>query len=270
MIRRCRAGVETQVLLEGDWRTFLLCGGSGAPVVLLHGAGGGGILWAPVLKSLAGHFHTIVPDIIGFGESAKPPADYGKRFFAAWLQRVLDGVGVDRVSLIGNSMGGSIAMQYALEHPQRIDKIILVGSAGLGFKGFSGTVLLAMAAAVLLPTASTTRRLARYLVACPDRLTDNEELAYLLAVARSAGARRQFLRGRGSVVRPYPSARLNTIQISTLLLWGEADRVMSIDNALRGLSCLHRATLRIIPDAGHVPYYDQPAEFCRHVIDFLK
>jgi pimeloyl-ACP methyl ester carboxylesterase len=270
IIQRCPTDVGNRFLLANDRRTFLLYGGNGKPVVLLHGAGGGGILWEPVLPCLCSHFRTIAPDIIGFGESAKPRARYDRQFFADWLHRVLDRLDLGRVSLIGNSMGGAIALQYALDHPDRIDKLILVGSAGLGLKGFSPLVFLAMAAAVLLPSTATARHLARYLVARPDRLAEEEELAYLVAVARTAGARRQFLRGRGKAVRPFPVSRLRTLRRPVLLLWGQKDRILSVDNARLGLKAIDTATMRLIPGAGHVPYYDQPAEFCNHAIDFLQ
>jgi pimeloyl-ACP methyl ester carboxylesterase len=269
MIRRHLPGCGVHTALDGDFKTFFLKAGTGPPVVLLHGAGGGGIMWAPVLAPLTRRFLTLAVDLIGFGESAKPRSSYTKQFFSGWLRRLLDRIGLEKVSLIGNSMGGSIALQFAIDHPQRVDKIILAGSAGLGLKGFSPAVFGAMAAAALWPTPVTIRKLAKYLVTHPERLGAHEELAYLLAVARSPGAGRQFWLGRGKAVLPYSEGQLAAVSQPTLLLWGEADRVISIRNALKGLRFIKKSALRTIPQAGHVPFYDQPQIFCGHVIDFL-
>ncbi|MDX2439505.1 MAG: alpha/beta hydrolase, partial [Desulfobacterales bacterium] len=189
--------VEQRTVIAGNIKTFYLSAGTGEPLVLLHGAGGGAVLWGPVIDLLSKHFHVIAPDVVGYGESDKPDAPYDKKYFSAWFRSFCDSLNMGKINLLGNSQGGAIAMQFALDNPGRVKKLILVGSAGFGGWGISPGAMFKMAAANIFPTRRTVQKIVNHLVHKTDNFPGDDGIAYLLEVIRSPGGKLPFVNGKG-------------------------------------------------------------------------
>src|SRR6202011_4172776 len=116
----------------GGIDTFYLEAGSGPAVILLHGLGATNASMLPTLWNLARDHRVLAPDLPGFGESGKPIRDYNADFFATWLSSFMDAAGVTRAHLVGNSLGGRVALETALKIPRRIDRLVLL-APGVAF-----------------------------------------------------------------------------------------------------------------------------------------
>ena len=109
--------------------------GEGPVLLLLHGIAGSSRAWREVMPALAGEYRLIAPDLLGHGESAKPLGDYSLGAYASGLRDFLGVLGVERVTLVGQSFGGGVAMQLAYQHPEVCERLVLVDSGGLGSRG---------------------------------------------------------------------------------------------------------------------------------------
>src|SRR6476646_5161612 len=106
--------------------------GRGDVLLLIHGMAGSSSTWRAVLPTLSENYRVVAPDLPGHGESGKPRGDYSLGAFAAWLRDLLNELEIDRVTVIGQSLGGGVAMQFAYQHPDYCDRLVLIGSGGLG------------------------------------------------------------------------------------------------------------------------------------------
>jgi pimeloyl-ACP methyl ester carboxylesterase len=107
-------------------------GGSGPVIVLIHGMAGSSATWRFVMPALAEHFTVVAPDLLGHGESEKPRGDYSLGAFASGVRDLLLALGHERATLVGQSLGGGVAMQFAYQFPERCERLVLVSSGGLG------------------------------------------------------------------------------------------------------------------------------------------
>jgi 4,5:9,10-diseco-3-hydroxy-5,9,17-trioxoandrosta-1(10),2-diene-4-oate hydrolase len=204
---RVSVPLQQETLFAGTIKTTYLSAGIGVPVVLLHGAGEGAVGWYPVIGPLSAHFRVIAPDIVGYGESDKPSAPYDRPYFSAWLGEFLDALHLQKINLIGTSQGGAISIQFALDNPERIDKLVLVDSAALGGKGIAIGALVGLLWQNTFPSRAASRWLRRYCVY--DKENIDEALAdYKNEVCRKAGGKRAFWQGRGRTVAPVPLEQL--------------------------------------------------------------
>ncbi|HWX51959.1 MAG TPA: alpha/beta fold hydrolase, partial [Solirubrobacteraceae bacterium] len=122
---------EWQIDLHGR-RVIYRVAGSGPPVVLIHGMLNSSSHWRSVALSLAREYTVIAPDLIGHGDSAAPRGDYSLGAHAASIRDLLAAIGVDRSTIVGHSLGGGVAMQYFYQFPQRVERLVLISSGGLG------------------------------------------------------------------------------------------------------------------------------------------
>ena len=262
--------VEQKTVIAGNIKTFYLSAGTGEPLVLLHGAGGGAVLWGPIIDLLSKYFYVIAPDVVGYGESDKPHAPYDKKYFSTWFRSFCDALNMGEINLLGNSQGGAIAMQFTIDNSDRVKKLILVGTAGLGRWGISPAAMLKMAAANIFPTRRTVQSIVKYLVHKTDNFPGDDGIAYLLEVIRSSGGKFPFLNGKGRAVAPFSSDKLRQITNPALIIWGAKDRILPVSHGKKGHEKMPNAQLRIIPDAGHTPFIDLPEEFKDIILHFIK
>jgi 4,5:9,10-diseco-3-hydroxy-5,9,17-trioxoandrosta-1(10),2-diene-4-oate hydrolase len=265
--------------LEGEHRLHYHEAGAGPSLVLLHGSGPGVSGWSNFRGNLgvfARHFRTVVPDLPGFGRSDRPPLDRAyPRVAAEHLLRLLDALEMDRALLLGNSMGGYVALEFALAHPDRVERIVGMGPGGL-------------AANILGPEQSEgARRLGEFMAApsreamerwvdtmvankkvVDDALID-ERLANALAPGAIESAIAIFL-SLAQHPEPVPLwARVKDIKAPTLITWGRDDRMLPVEGALFGFRQMPNAELHIFSRCGHWAQVERKDEFERVVIEFL-
>lgn len=271
LIDRIDAEVEDRGLTADGLYTRYLDAGSGSPLILLHGASAGaGIGWFPVIGPLARAFRVIVPDCPGHGESAKPLAWYDETFFLDWLAGFLDALELPAATLVGLSQGGAIAVKFALHAPQRVERLVLVDSAGLtpdlplGF-------LFAILWGNLLPSEAATRYMMQYIISSEETMIDGiqELVAYGGLVANAPGGRRVLWLGRGKITTALPPSRLSTLTTPTLLLWGQHDRIFPLSVAQDAQQNIPNASLQVVPGTGHVPFFEKREAFLGMLAPFL-
>jgi pimeloyl-ACP methyl ester carboxylesterase len=276
--RRFPAGtlfVAHEVVVDGT-RLRYIEAGRGTPVVLLHGMGASMYAWRKNIAALAGAgFRVIAFDNRGFGFSDQPTSGYDNAAYARLAIALLDSLRLVDAVLVGHSMGGAIAADVAIEHPQRVRGLVLIASAGLGTREpmlFRVARWPVVGAVVMsLRSRGFTGRLLRASYADPRQVTEEDVDQYYAPVARAgSGAAlravlRQFrfddLRGQG---------RLDRIACPTLVLWGEEDRWVPVALGRALAAGIPRSALVIVPRAGHSVQEEAPDEVNRLVIKFLQ
>jgi pimeloyl-ACP methyl ester carboxylesterase len=252
--------------------TFFLDAGSGPPVIVLHGLGATNASMLPTLAALAPGHRVLAPDLPGFGESGKPAADYDARFFATWLTAFMDANGVERAHLVGNSMGGRIALETALVAPGRVTKLALLAPS-MAFRRFRHAVPIvkflspemgALPLPLLRPHIDHGVRL---LFSKPERLHASwydaavDEFLRIFRTPRGrvslfAAARQIYLEKPFGAAGFWP--RLETLAPPALFVWGEHDRLVPSAFARHVEDALPGARSIVLRDCGHVPQFELP------------
>lgn len=250
----------------GGVSTAVLEGGQGPPVVLLHGQGGWAGMWLPVIPELMETHRVVAPDLPGLGASEVPDGPPDAAGVLAWLGELIQRIGPVPPALVGASLGASIAARFAIAHPERLSRLVLVGAGSLGrFRPAPGVVL-AMIRFVARPNQRTHAGFLRQVAVDPARvralLGDRWEAfqAYYLDRARRPSVRaanRRMLRELGT--RPIPPEELARITVPTSLIWGRNDRVMRLRIA-EAASARYGWPLHVIDNAGHFSM-EQPEAF---------
>jgi pimeloyl-ACP methyl ester carboxylesterase len=269
--------------IHGYRRAFRMAG-SGPPLLLLHGIGDSSRTWDQVVPLLASKFTVIAPDLLGHGDSEKPRADYAISAYACGMRDLLAALDIDQVTLVGHSLGGGVAMQFAYQFPERCERMVLVSSGGVG-----RTVhpILRMASApgaeVVLPiaTAPPVRWAVRRSVGLMKRMplfSLGEDTEYVVARydgLSSARSRSAFLRTlragvdfRGQVVTMLDRCYL-AAGLPTMVVWGTDDPVIPSRHAYVAHSAMPGSRLEMFAGSGHFPHHDDPARFVTVVKDFV-
>jgi pimeloyl-ACP methyl ester carboxylesterase/putative sterol carrier protein len=267
----------------GGIETFYLEAGQGPPVVLLHGLGATNASMLPTLSALAADHRVLAPDLPGFGDSAKPTVEYGPPFFATWLQEFLDAVGVGSAILVGNSMGGRIAIETALVAPARVERLVLFAPS-LAFKRFrEATPVVRLLSAqvgalpLMIPRSIVMASL-RIMFARPERLRDAwydgaaDEFARVFATSRGRtalfSATQQIYCEEAHGESGFWD-RIGAVRCPALFLWGDCDQLVPARFARHVTEALPHARSMILDDCGHVPQFEHAAKTHRLVREFL-
>jgi pimeloyl-ACP methyl ester carboxylesterase len=259
--RRLRlAGVSTAVLE----------GGSGPPVVLLHGQGGWAGVWLPAIAELARTHRVVAPDLPGLGASRVDGDPPGAATALAWLGELVDQTCAVPPVVVGASLGGSLAARFAAGHRDRLAGLILVGVGGLAGKvRIPPGILLALVRHGVRPSEGSAMGMLRQVSVDPERVRQRMGerwapfRAYSLELSRTPSvqrANRQLLRELG--LRQIPPEDLARIDLPVTLIWGRQDRVMPLA-AAQEASARYGWPLEVIDDAGHILAADQPEAFLR-------
>jgi pimeloyl-ACP methyl ester carboxylesterase len=233
-------------------------------VILLHGFGASLDTWESWAQALSARYRVIRFDLPGFGlTGADPTGDYTNAREITILSDLMDQLGVARASLVGNSMGGWIGWNFAAQHPDRVIRLVLVSPAGFASPGFAydhapGTPLIMRALVYVGPPRSLLRGA---LAIAYARLEDLSEatLTRYRDLLLAPGVRQAIVMRMGQTILRDPAPILARIEVPTLLLWGEQDRMIPISNAADYLRDLPHATLVRLPNLGHVPFEEDPA-----------
>lgn len=268
LINKIQGLVEQREVTIGTIETTYLLSGHGEPVVFLHGAGAGAVTWYPTIHSISKNFQVVAPDIVGYGASDKPDAPYNRPYFSKWLKDFLKELKITKAHIVGLSQGGAIAMQFAIDNPQMVDKLVLVDSAGFGAK-VSFLPLLGTLWMNCFPSSVANRFNSRYLLHKPINRDPNHS-SYSIGVLKSTGGKKAFKQGRGAAVSKIPEALLQQIEKETLIIWGKDDQLFPVEYGEAAAKIIPYAKLHVIQDAGHLPLMDQPEIFNTILDDFLK
>jgi pimeloyl-ACP methyl ester carboxylesterase len=273
-------GVE--ISLHGHRVNFNIAG-RGPAVVLIHGVAGRATQWDDVARLLAARHTVIAPDLLGHGESAKPRGDYSLGAHASGIRDLLVGLDVEHASVVGHSLGGGIALQFAYQFPERCDRLVLVSSGGLG-----GDVHLLLRAATLpgsefvLPllahrrllelAASLPRVLGRIGIRTGPDLTEMFQGYQSLSTPE---ARNAFIHTLRSVIDP-TGQRINAsdrlylaAKMPSLIVWGARDRIIPVAHAQPTHEGMPGSVLELFDQAGHFPHLDDPVRFARTLQAFF-
>ena len=243
-------------------------------VILLHGFGASLDTWEPWAQALSARFRVIRFDLPGFGlTGADPTGDYSDARAIQVLLGLMDQSGVDRASIVGNSLGGRIAWNFAALRPDRVSRLVLISPDGFASPGFAygkaPEIPLMMRA---LPYVAPRGMLKASLAAAyarPEALSEQAVTRYR-DMMLAPGVRSAILARMGQTILRDPGPILSSIHAPTLLLWGEMDGMIPITNAADYLRLMPDATLVRLPNAGHLPFEEDPAGSLPPVERFLS
>ena len=243
-------------------------------VILLHGFGASLDTWEPWARTLSTRFRVIRLDLPSFGlTGADPTGDYSDARAMTILIGLMDQLGIEQADLVGNSLGGRIAWNFAAVHPERVKRLVLVSPDGFASPGFAydtppHTPMIMRA----LPYVAPRGMLRANLVAAyarPEALSE-QTLTRYRDMMLAPGVRRAILARMGQTILRDPAQTLARITAPTLLLWGEKDGMIPIANAADYLRYLPDATLVRLPNLGHLPFEEDPVGSLPPVERFLS
>lgn len=274
-------GDEVKYVVVHGYRRAYRMKGSGPVLLLLHGMACDSTTWSSVFDELSEHFTVLAPDLLGHGESDKPNGDYSLGAYANAMRDLITVLGIDRVTVVGHSFGGGIAMQFAYQFPERTERIVLVSPGGLGpevspfiraltLPG-AGLVLRALTARPWRPAVASTLRSLSHLPLMAVRDFDEVAAIYegLSDPAQALAIRRltrTVLDWRGQFVSMRDRAYLTQL-MPVMLIWGHDDLVLPVDHS-QNLPTTPTSRIHIFDRSGHFPHKDQPETFIRLVRDF--
>ncbi len=266
------------------YRRAYIDAGQGPVLLLIHGIGDSSETWRPVLDQLMLDHRVIVPDLLGHGRSEKPRADYSVAAYANGMRDLLTVLGIDRVTVVGHSLGGGVAAQFAYQFPDRCERLVLVGSGGIGR---TVSPLLRVAAVpgvelfmplLALPPVRAANRAVGRLASTIGRGIgrDVEEIIAVVDALPNVTARRAILRTLRSVVdwRGQSITMLDRVYLAdgvpTLLVWGEEDAIIPVGHARLAHAVMPGSRLEIFEEAGHFPHHTHPQRFATVLCAFLS
>jgi pimeloyl-ACP methyl ester carboxylesterase len=266
-------------LPTGQMTRLLDTGGPGTTLVLVHGLGNSLEIWDRVLPQLASSFRVIAFDLPGFGEASRSDAAYDGPFFATQIIALLDALGMERATLVGNSLGASAILHMSAIAPHRIERAVLAAPGGIGRR----TNLLMRAAALPLiggwlarPTPANNRTTLKLALRDHKHLTA-DLLAVFNRYASLPDSARAFVRSLqtgvtlgGSRNSAHVRALAASFPAPALVLWGKQDQVFPVQYAAEAADLIPNAQLTFIDACGHYPQWEQPAAFAAAVEAFAK
>jgi len=271
------------VTVHGHRRAFVKVG-SGPALLLLHGLACDHTTWHPVIHRLAQEYTVIAPDFLGHGESDKPRADYSIGGYANGMRDLLTILDIDKVTVVGHSFGGGVAMQFAYQFPERTERLVLVSAGGLGqevtpairailLPGFHQLAVLLNLPGMRSVTRSLLTGLADSGV---PALRDLDEVADIVASWRDPKTRRalrHLVRScidlRGQVITMRDRAYL-TAAMPMAIVWGSDDQVVPVEHAEVVGHLAPDARIEIFENSGHFPHKDHPERFTDFLTSFIR
>jgi pimeloyl-ACP methyl ester carboxylesterase len=255
-------------------KTNYLEAGSGPDVILVHGSGPGVTAyanWRLVIPALAERFHVIAPDLVGFGFSERPSdVEYSVQTWADQVVGLMDSLGLQQASIIGNSFGGAIALRIAAQHPERADKLVLMGSMGVDFPITEGLERVWG----YEPSFENMRKVLdvfaydRKLV--PDELAEVRYRATLQpGFQESFAAMFPAPRQRWVDAMRTDDEEIRKLSHRTLIIHGREDQVIPVETSLHLMQLLENGDLHVFSHCGHWVQIERSADFNRIVGDFI-
>jgi len=271
-----------QVSIHGH-RVCYRRGGAGPVLLLLHGIGDSSRTWIPAMRLLQSSYTVLAPDLPGHGNSSSAFGDYSLGSHASSMRDLLDLLSIERITVVGHSFGGGVAMQFAYQFPSRCERLVLVDAGGLGREV---TWILRLAT---VPTAEYVMPVlfpvfarrwgdfaAKFL---RDRGIHNARAAEMWRSYRSLtdpGNRAAFVRTARAVIDPggQTVSAVNHLYLvelmPTLIVWGDQDKIIPLVHASQAHEVIRNSRLEVMAGAGHAPHVEDPARFAGILMDFLS
>lgn len=257
--------------------------GEGPVLLLLHGIAGSSQTWLPVMELLKRDYTVLAPDFLGHGRSDKPLGDYSLGNHAAGMRDFLHFLGIERATVIGQSFGGGVAMQFAYQFPDRCERLVLVDAGGLG-REVSWMLRL-----VTLPAAEYVLPI---IFSAPIRNWGESIFGFLqdqgihharamemwrsFASLAEPASRQAFVRTMRAVIDPggQSVSAMDRLYLAanmpTLIIWGEKDKIIPLIHAYEAHEVIPNSRLEIMKGVGHYPHAEEPFRFVSIVVDFLQ
>jgi pimeloyl-ACP methyl ester carboxylesterase len=256
--------------------------GTGEALLLIHGMAGSSATWRAVIPALSKKYRVVAPDLLGHGESSKPRGDYSLGAFAASLRDLLDELGISRVTVVGQSLGGGVAMQFTYQHRDYCQRLVLISSGGLGpdlswilrILSAPGTELVLPLVAPQ-PVLKVGNKLGSWLTSAGIRSPRAGEMWNAYSSLSDRQTRQAFLRTLRSVVdyRGQAVSALGKIHLGhglpTLLIWGAEDRIIPVAHGYAAHEAVPGSRLEVLDGVGHFPHVESPTAVVDIVDDFI-
>ena len=242
--------------------------GSGPTVILLHGLGGSTQAWMFNIASLAEKYHVVVPDQIGFGKSDKPLVNYRIRTYVDFLDQFCKQLGIERASLVGNSMGGWIAAAFTAAFPDRVDKLVLVDAAGYAPpKDLDPRTFYS-----LNPTTREGTKVLLSKVFYSKAFQTDAAIEQAIAARLAAGDGYTIKSITESIIRgeDFLDDTVKTIKRPTLIIWGRQDGLVPLAQGEHLNKDIAGSKLIVVDQCGHIPNLEKAGEFNAAVLKFLS
>lgn len=256
--------------------------GEGPTVVLLHGMAGSCSTWRDVMPVLARDHRVLAPDLLGHGASDRPHGDYTLAGHANRVRDLLVYLGVERATIVGQSLGGGVAMQAAYQHPELCERLVLVSSGGLGREvSWMLRALTLPGAELVLPViapafvAERGEALNRWLVGHGIRAARVGEMWSAYRSLADGATRQAFLRTLRAVVDPGGQSisavdRLYlAAAVPTQIVWGDADPIIPVSHAHAAHEATPGSRLEVLEGVGHFPQVERPERVAQILVDFI-
>lgn len=278
------SSVELQHIEIHGHRVGYRSGGSGPVIVLVHGMAGSSETWRSVLPTLAERFTVIAPDLVGHGASEKLRGDYSLGAFASGVRDLMLALGHESATVVGQSLGGGVAMQFAYQFPERCERLVLVSSGGLGGEVNLLLRLLALPGSeFVLPVVcnswaydagvNVTGWLGHIGLHVGEHLTQLWKSYGTLADGEKRTAFVHTLRSVVDIAGQRVSAadRLYlAAEVPTLIVWGDHDHIIPVEQGRAAHAAIPGSRLEIFENTGHFPHCEDPDRFCRVLVDFMN
>ena len=268
--------------IHGYRRAFVHAG-KGPALLLIHGIGDNSDTWRDLIPRLARNHTVIAPDLLGHGRSDKPRADYSVAAYANGMRDLLTVLDIEKATVIGHSLGGGVAMQFAYQYPERCERLVVVSSGGVSREVHG------MLRAASLPTAHAFLPVLRFPFAREIGRTvfrllqlldtdighDTDDLLRIFDALPDATSRHAFIRTlqavvdwRGQVITMLDRCYL-TRGMPALLIWGDRDAVIPYEHARLAHAAMPGSRLETFHGAGHFPHHSDPHRFLDVLYDFM-
>ncbi len=240
--------------------------GKGPAVIFLHGMVGTSTDWALTLGPLSRKYRVIALDQVGFGHSSKPPIDYTIANFVDFLREFMRVRGIPKAVIVGNSLGGWIALDFAAEHPELVDRLILVDAAGLDAPVHHNVPV------DMNPSSREGVRKLWEALFYDKQLVTEPFVDDQWRSRSSSGESRTIQLVTAGLVRggEFEDRKVGKIHAPTLIIWGRNDVLLPLEAGERLQKAIAGAKLVVFDQCGHVPQLEKPTEFSRTVLEFLN
>ncbi|MCV7151581.1 alpha/beta fold hydrolase [Mycolicibacterium pyrenivorans] len=269
--------------LHGDRVAYQDVGSGDETLLLIHGMAGSSETWRAVIPQLSKKYRVIAPDLLGHGQSAKPRSDYSLGAFAVLLRDLLEELGISRATVVGQSLGGGVAMQFAYQHPDFCQRLVLISSGGLGPDvGWTLRLLSSPGAELLLPViapppvVTAGNKLRSWFAAGGIQSPRGAEMWSAYSSLADSQTRQAFLKTLRSVVdyRGQSVSALNRLHLTsdlpTMVIWGDQDRIIPMEHGYAVHEARPGCRLEVLTGVGHFPHVERPGEVADLIEDFIE